>query len=125
MANFPVIQGEPKNLLTYRLIRTTKRIIFEIVEQTDEVTFNGSDDDNYYSFLASNNFMIISRSRMDVQTERLWLKGGTNDAIAFRSGTMVFDSNEKRDKAYYGFLKAIDEWADFCNGYTTKLQGED
>lgn len=42
-----------------------------------------------------------------------------------QGGTMVFDSNEKRDKAYNGFLKAIDEWSNYCNGYTTKLKGDD
>lgn len=125
MANFPKIEGEKKELLRYRLIRTTKRLVFEIQDQCPEITFTGKDDDNYFSFLASNNFMIISRSRMDVQTERLWLKGGTSDDIAFRSGTMVFDSNEKRDRVYNGFLKAIDEWANYCNGYVTKVIGED
>lgn len=125
MANFPQIKGEKKELLSYRLIKTTKRLIFEIQSQCPDITFKGKDDDNYYSFLASNNFMIVSRSRMDIQTERLWLEGGTNDDIAFRSGTMVFDSNQKRDKAYDGFLKALEEWSIYCNGYVTKVVVED
>lgn len=124
MANFPHLQIK-REVLKYRLIRTTKRITFEIVWQDPEITFSGEDDDNYFSFLASNNFMIISRSRMDIQTERLWLKGGTNDLVAFRSGSMVLDSNEKRDKVYNGFLKAISEWGNTFNYVITRVVGED
>jgi len=44
---------------------------------------------------------------MDIQTERLWLLGAKDNE---RSGTMVFSTNEKRDRAYAGFLLALEEW---------------
>ena len=52
--------------------------------------------------------LFRSRSRMDIQTERIWLLGGQPHE---RSGTMVFSSDEKRDKAYQNFIFALDEWA--------------
>lgn len=44
---------------------------------------------------------------MDIQTERLWLLGGSDDE---RSGTMVFSSDEKRDAAFDKFIQALNEW---------------
>lgn len=63
---------------------------------------------------------MISRSRMDIQTERLWLIGAKH-AEEPRSGSMVFSSNEKRDAAYTAFLQAIAEWAAHNNGNAVQL----
>ena len=100
-------------LIKYRLIKTNKRLTFDIIYQSPEITFEGGDDEDYIMFVASNGYQVISRSRMDIQTERIWLKGGTNDDIAERSGTMVFSSNEKRDKAFDNFNKAVREFINY------------
>lgn len=114
-----------KNGLLYcNLIKTKKRLTFDILSQDDRLTFNGADEDDYYMFIASNGYQIISRSRMDIQTERIWLLGGTNDESSIRSGTMIFSSDDKRDKAFDKFQTALTEWGDnFINtdGYNNKL----
>ena len=73
----------------------------------------GEDDGDYYKFVASNGYEVISRSRMDIQTERLWLLGAKEND---RSGSMVFSSNEKRDKALLEFEVALIEWKRFVTG---------
>ena len=94
-------------LITYDLIKTKKRLTFDILWQHPDTRYMGDDDGDYYSFTASNGYQVISRSRMDIQTERIWLLGASNDE---RSGTMVFSSDEKRDAAFDQFVKAIEEW---------------
>lgn len=99
-------------LLSYRLIKTTKRLTFDISYQAPHVTYNGDDDGPYYKFIASNGYEVISRSRMDVQTERIWLLGAKRyDPESQRSGSMVFSSDEKRDIAFIHFTNALNEWA--------------
>lgn len=110
-------------LLDCLLIRTTKRIVFHIHEQAPEVTFQGEDDGPYYKFTASNGYEVISRSRMDIQSERIWLWGGTNDDIAHRSGTMVFPSDAKRDECFIKFKNALWEWGMHNDGAVI-LNGE-
>jgi hypothetical protein len=106
------------NVLVYRLIKTTKRLTFDIEWQADTVTYYGDDDGDYFKFTASNGYEVISRSRMDIQTERIWLLGAKRyDPEGQRSGSMVFSSDEKRDKAYEEFTKALKEWASANNGY--------
>jgi len=100
------------DILTYRLVQFRKRIVFDILYQRPDTIFNGADDGDYLMFIASNGFQVISRSRMDIQTERLWLLGSKNDSHADRSGTMVFAMQEMCDKAYPGFHIALSEWAD-------------
>ena len=95
-------------LLRYRLIKTAKRLTFDIESQHPRVTWLGDDDGTYHKFVASNGYEVISRSRMDIQTERVWLHGGV---VEHRSGTMVFSSDMKRDIAFGRFIAAIDEWA--------------
>lgn len=95
-----------KEILKYRLIKTKRRITFEIIFQ-DMDLFCGNTDDDYELFKASNGIEIISRSRMDVQTDRLWLLGCGPDE---RSGSMVFSSDEKRDKMFELFQDALVEW---------------
>ena len=93
-------------VLEYRLIATKRRLTFEIIFQ--DMRFCGTTDDDYLTFKASNGVEIISRSRMDIQTDRLWLLGCGPDE---RSGSMVFSSDEKRDKMEEEFHEALKEWA--------------
>jgi hypothetical protein len=92
--------------LRYRLIKTRQRLTFDVIEQ--DMSFCGTNDDEYVTFEASNGVQIISRSRMDIQTDRLWLIGCKPNE---RSGTMVFSSDEKRDREFDRFQEAIMEWA--------------
>ena len=93
-------------LLECSIIKTKRRLTFDITNQ--DMTFCGKSDDDYLTFKASNGVEIISRSRMDIQTDRLWLLGCGPDE---RSGSMVFSSDAKRDKMYNEFVKALSEWA--------------
>lgn len=93
-----------------------KRLTFDILEQHPDVTFQGPDDGDYFKFTASNGYEVISRSRLDIQSERIWLRGGTEDEIAQRSGSMVFASDAKRDECEAKFIQALHEWADDNNG---------
>ena len=99
-------------VLTYSLIQTTRRLTFDILFQNLECQYHGEDDGPFWTFRASNGYEVISRSRMDIQTERLWLLGGKNDERSVRSGTMTFGSNEDRDAAFIGFQLALKEWGD-------------
>lgn len=94
-------------LISYDLIATNRRLTFGIHYQHPSTRYMGEDDGNYYTFTASNGYQVISRSRMDIQTERLWLLGALENE---RSGTMVFSSNEKRDIAAAQFQFALTEW---------------
>lgn len=109
-----------KVLLNYRLVPTTRRLTFDITFQDPSVTWTGDDDGDYHTFTASNGYQVISRSRMDIQTERIWLLGAKSHEEA-RSGSMVFSSDEKRDKAEKEFVKAITEWATVNGGFATRL----
>lgn len=93
-------------LITVNLIKTKKRLTFDISWQHPGTRYRG-DDGDYFTFTASNGYEVISCSRMDIQTERLWLLGGSDDE---RSGTMVFSSDEKRDAAFDKFIQALNEW---------------
>jgi hypothetical protein len=100
--------------LDYRLIKTNRRLTFEILSQ--DMRFCGKSDDDYMSYRAKNGVEIISRSRMDIQTDRLWLLGcGPNE----RSGSMVFSSNEKRDAMFNLFQDALKDWATNFEGFQT------
>lgn len=101
-------------LLRFSLTRTTRRLTFDITYQAESTRWRGDDDGDFPTFYASNDYQVISRSRMDIQTERLWLLGASTDE---RSGSMVFSSNQKRDAAYDCFLRAILEWAGHHGGY--------
>lgn len=106
--------------IAYRLVKTTKRLTFDIIYQNHaaEVTWYGEDDGDYYDFTASNGYHVISRSVMDIQTERIWILGASLEDRAERSGSMVFGTNEKRDRAYEAFHRALWEWDEHMN---TKL----
>lgn len=64
-----------KIVLKYRLIATTRRLTFDIVYQDPSTIWMGDDDGEYFKFVASNGYEVISRSRMDIQTERIWILG--------------------------------------------------
>lgn len=98
-------------LIGYDLIATNRRLTLDIHWQHPATRYMGEDDGKYFTFTASNGYQVISRSRMDIQTERLWLLGALENE---RSGTMVFSSNEKRDIAAENFQQAITEW---CRWY--------
>lgn len=100
-----------KVILRFDLIKTNRRLTFDIQYQHPDFTFNGEDDGPYPVFTASNGYQIISRSRMDIQTERMWLNGGIKHEH-YRSGSMVFPDNEKRDGVYDAFVVALQEWRD-------------
>lgn len=106
---FRIIPMAHDDVLKYDLIKTNRRLTFDIHWQCPKARYFGPDDGDYFVFIASNGYQVISRSRMDIQTERLWLLGGLENV---RSGSMVFSSNEKRDRAYRGFLQALDEWCE-------------
>ncbi len=115
MAHFPKVDavGLPQ-LIQFKLFRTAKRLTFGIDWMHSDLIYRGEDDGDYYIFIASNGYQIISRSRMDIQTERLWLSGSKSDTPeGLRSGSMVFSDNVKRDKAEAEFLKALQEWGVF------------
>jgi hypothetical protein len=57
---------------------------------------------------------------MDIQTDRMWLLGAKHLEEP-RSGSMVFSSNEKRDKAYNMFVIALNEWAAYHGGVANEL----
>lgn len=103
------------DLITYRLVKTTKRLTFDILYQSPDkrVTWYGDDDGDFHKFRASNGYEVVSRSVMDIQTERVWLLGASKEDRAERSGSMVFGTNEKRDNAYEDFHQAIREWNDW------------
>lgn len=96
------------NNLKFDLVKTTKRLTFDI-EWQESRTQNRIIGNKDYKFTASNDYEIISRSRMDIQTERLWLLGSSSSSDE-RSGSMVFNNNGLRDIAYIEFLKALKEW---------------
>ena len=98
------------DIIVYQLLKTKRRLTFDILYQREDTRYRGEDDGDYFTFRASNGYEVISRSRMDIQTERLWLLGASDDE---RSGSMVFSSDEKRDKAHENFVQALREWVAF------------
>lgn len=98
----------------YVLVPTTKRLTFDIIWQRPGTIWMGDDDGEWWKehkYTASNDYEVISRSRMDIQTERIWVLGAKYQELeGQRSGTMVFSTNGKRDVAEVEFRKAIDEW---------------
>ena len=103
---------EQEDIIHYAIIKTKRRLTFDITFQHPQTRYDGDDEGDYYVFTASNGYQIISRSRMDIQTERLWLLGASADE---RSGSMVFSTDEKRNVAYTQFQKAIEEWIFFIS----------
>lgn len=107
-------------ILKYALIKTTNRLTFDIIYQDSRTIWYGEDDGDYIKFKASNGYEVFSRSRMDIQTERIWLLGAKHKTDP-RSGSMVFSSNEKRDIAYDNFVQSLDEWASYYDATAINL----
>lgn len=102
-----IFNSPDPEVIEYRLIKTNQRLTFDIISQHPSTRYMGDDDGEYFTFTASNGYQVISRSRMDIQTERLWLLGALDNE---RSGTMVFSNNTKRDAAFEKFQQALREW---------------
>lgn len=109
MTDLTLCDQPADEIIRFALIKTTRRLTLDIEFQLESTRFRGEDDGDFYTFVATNGVEVISRSRMDIQTERLWLLGASDDT---RSGSMVFSSNEKRDRAYEEFMAAMTEWVD-------------
>lgn len=103
-----------KLLLKCRLIKTTKRITFDIEYQHPDVT--NTDEFGIKEFRASNGYDVISEHRMDIQSRRIWLHGASHDQPADRSGTMAVPTREMTEDSFNGFLIALREWAEHHDG---------
>ena len=111
-----------KVLLSCVLLKTTKRITFQITNQSQEVT--NLDESSIISFTASNGYEVISEHRMDIQSRRIWLFGASNDQPADRSGTMAVPTRRMTDEAFPEYEKALLEWAVYNQG-TVLLEVKD
>lgn len=112
--------SQVKVLLGYSLIKTVKRLTFDIFFQDQSVTWEGDPDAGGYEFVASNGYTVISEKRMDLDTRRVWLHGVMEDQSADRSGSKVFTSDKDRDTAYEAYIVAINEWAEYNGGIAVK-----
>ena len=109
-------------ILKFSLTSTTNRLTFDIEFQADEIRFSSESagrarksvfNDSHYYFIASNGVEIVSRSRMDLHTEGIWLRGTDPDT---HSGTVVFPSNAERDGFYSQMIEAIREFVSYVAG---------
>ncbi len=107
------LQGE--RLLEACLIKTTKRLTFQINFQSPLITNYNMVGIN--QFTASNGYDVISEHRMDIQSRRIWLLGACYDQPAVRSGTMATPVQELCDDGFTGTIQALSEWARHNNGY--------
>lgn len=99
--------------LSCALIKTTKRITFEIMYQSPLIT--NEDENGIDQFRASNGYEIISEHRMDIQSRRIWLLGAANDQSAQRSGTLAIPTQDMCDETFPQFLEALEEYAIYKN----------
>lgn len=113
----PMLLGDRKDnlLLEAWLIKTTKRLTFQIVFQAFDVT--NRDINDIKQFRASNGYDIISEHRMDIQSRRIWLLGAENDQPSIRSGTMATPTQALCDDGFTGTISAFNEWANHNDGY--------
>lgn len=91
------------------LIKTTKRITFEIIYQSPSIT--NQDENGIDQFTASNGYEVISEHRMDIQSRRIWLFGASNDQPAERSGTLAIPTQKMCDDTFPEFLQALKDYA--------------
>lgn len=108
------IYGCGETLLECFLIKTKKRITFDIIFQHPRVTNN--DVRGMKFFRATNGYDVISEHRMDIQSRRIWLLGASNDEPAQRSGTLALPVQEMCNETFPEFITALDEWADYNQG---------
>lgn len=111
------------DIIVFQLLKTKRRLTFDILYQREDTRYRGEDDGEYFTFPSSNGYCVISRSRMDIQTERIWLLGASDEE---RSGTMIFSSDEKRDNAYNCFIQVLTDWVQFIRtgGWGTRFTPE-
>ena len=81
--------SEIPKVLICRLIKTTRRLTFDIVYQDPKTIWMGDDDGEYHRFVASNGYEVISRSRMDIQTERHAFVTAKVDAAVYAVKALV------------------------------------
>lgn len=117
-----MLMGNPLNaiVLDCSLIKTTKRLTFEIHYQAEKVT--NRDECGMQYFKASNGYEIISEHRLDIQSRRIWLRGAAEDAPAIRSGSLALPTQQMCDDTFPEFIAALREWAEehgFCVRLTT------
>lgn len=91
------------------LIKTKKRITFEILYQHPKIT--NHKEDGIIQWKATNGYEIISEHRMDIQSRRIWLRGASNDEPAQRSGTLALPTQKMCDDTFPEFLDALEDWA--------------
>lgn len=113
MENIRVV-GSGDILLECFLIKTKKRITFDILYQHPRVT--NSDPLNMKVFRASNGYEVISEHRMDIQSRRVWLLGASNDEPAMRSGTLALPVQSMCDETFPEFLECLGQWAEHNQG---------
>lgn len=109
-----ISHGSGPLLLECCLIKTTKRITFEISFQSIYIT--NEDENSIKSFVARNGYDVISEHRMDIQSYRIWLHGAANDQPATRSGTMAIPTQKMTDETFPEYIEALKEWADYNLG---------
>lgn len=107
-------------LLRYELVKSNRRLTFDIFYQDPELTHKGTEDDEHVRFVASNGYEVHARMRQNIESDRLWLRG-PSDKWHQRSESIVFSTNEKRDKAYDRYVQALDEWAASHDGLAVQL----
>lgn len=96
-------------IISYRLIKTTGRLTLDIIYQHPDTRYMGDDDGQYWVFKASNGYEVISRSRMDLYTNVIYVWGAKENT---RSGTQNILDPVKRDREYDRIHVALQEWAD-------------
>lgn len=55
------------HVISYQLIKTTRRLTFDIAYQRGDTIFEGDDDGPYFKFLASNGVFIQRKARQSLQ----------------------------------------------------------
>ena len=108
-------------ILAYRLIKTCKRLTFDIVYQAPRVT--NKNESEYHKFVARNGVKVTSKENMGIQENGLWLLGKRIDGN--RSGSIMFEYNGIRDIVYEKLQDAIDDWASHHNGMAVDLDQKD
>ena len=94
-------------IFSYSLFKANRRLVFDIHHQDPVIIYRGADDGEYFYYKTPNGYEIMSRSRMDLHTERIWVVGAKAHE---RSGSVVLSSNEKRDKVADEIHLAIFQW---------------
>lgn len=111
------------DIIVFQLLKTKCRLTFDILYQREDTRYKGEEDGDYFTFSVSNGYRVMSRSRMDIKSQRLWLLGASEEE---RSATLTFSSDEKRDNAYDCFIQVLTDWVQFIRtgGWGTRFTPE-